>query len=181
MDWSMIFSDASSIVRTVMVGVLAYVTLVMLLRVSGKRTLSKMNAFDFVVTVAIGSTLATILLSSDVALAQGVAAFAVLIGMQFLVAWISVRSSTMSRLVKSEPRLLLHRGRPLRAAMRDERIVDSELHAALRERGIASVENVDELILETDGTFTVIADVGREDTALSDVAGYRADREGLHG
>ena len=89
------------------VGVLAYVALVFLLRISGKRTLSKMNAFDFVVTVALGSTLATILLSKDVPLAEGVLAFALLIALQYVIAWFSVRSRTVSRFVKAEPTLLL--------------------------------------------------------------------------
>ena len=57
-----IFFDGWSVLfRTAVVGVLAYVCLIFFLRISGKRTLSKMNAFDFVVTVALGSTLATIL------------------------------------------------------------------------------------------------------------------------
>ena len=51
----------------------------LLLRVSGKRTLTRMNAFDLVVTVALGPTLATVLLTKSVALADGLAAFALLI------------------------------------------------------------------------------------------------------
>jgi hypothetical protein len=74
------FSGWDGLLRTLVVGVLAYVVLVGFLRLSGKRTLSKMNAFDLVVTVALGSTLATILLSKDVALAEGALAFALLIG-----------------------------------------------------------------------------------------------------
>ncbi|MEZ6111860.1 MAG: hypothetical protein R3C99_12705 [Pirellulaceae bacterium] len=65
------FDNAFSLFRTLVMGVLAYVCLIILLRVSGKRTLSKMNAFDLIVTVALGSTLATVLLSKDVTLAQG--------------------------------------------------------------------------------------------------------------
>ena len=63
------FNGWSVLGRTLLIGVLAYVSLVFMLRVSGKRTLAKMNAFDLVVTVAIGSTLATIVLSRSVALA----------------------------------------------------------------------------------------------------------------
>jgi uncharacterized membrane protein YcaP (DUF421 family) len=74
MNWTMIFDGWGSIARTAIVGVLAYAALVVLLRISGKRTLAKMNAFDLVVTVALGSTLATILLSKEVSLASGVAA-----------------------------------------------------------------------------------------------------------
>ena len=85
----MFFHDWASLGRIVLVGGLTYVALVLLLRISGKRTLSKMNAFDLVVTIAIGSTLATVLLSRDVALAEGVVAFAVLIGFQFVITWLS--------------------------------------------------------------------------------------------
>ena len=74
----MYFNGWESLLRTLVVGVLAYVSLVVFLRISGKRTLSKMNAFDLIVTVALGSTLATVLLSKDVALAEGALAFALL-------------------------------------------------------------------------------------------------------
>ena len=62
----MFFESGSALLRTLIVGSLAYMALVFLLRVSGKRTLSKWNAFDLVVTVAFGSTLATALLSMGV-------------------------------------------------------------------------------------------------------------------
>ena len=64
------FTSWTSIFRTLIIGVLAYVGLILMLRVSGKRTLSKMNAFDLIVTVALGSTLATVLLTKSVALAD---------------------------------------------------------------------------------------------------------------
>src|SRR5688500_12117448 len=134
---SVLFNSWSGIGRTIVAGVLAYLALVVLLRVSGKRTLSKMNAFDLVVTVALGSTLATIVLSKDVALAAGMAAYAVLIAMQFVIAWRSVRSKAVSRLVKSEPRRLVYQGRFLRDAMRRERVVEAEVLAALRNQGVA--------------------------------------------
>ena len=82
----------------------------LLLRVSGKRTLTKMNAFDLVVTVALGSTLATVLLTKSVAQAEGLTAFVLLIFLQFVLTWLSVRSRAVSRLVKSEPTLLVYQG-----------------------------------------------------------------------
>ncbi|MDD4650877.1 MAG: hypothetical protein PHQ34_01485, partial [Methanothrix sp.] len=54
------------------IGVFAYVALVIIVRLSGKRTLSSMNAFDFIVNVAIGSILASTIISRDVSLAEGV-------------------------------------------------------------------------------------------------------------
>lgn len=142
--------------RTVIVGVAAYVVLVVVLRAFAKRTLSKMNAFDLVVTVALGSTLATVLLSRDVPLADGVVAFLVLAGMQRLITESSLRWNAVARLVKSEPRPLVYRGRVLPDALRDERVLESELQAAMRADGIARYEDADLIVLETDGTFTMV-------------------------
>ena len=65
------FDNWESVSRTLIIGVIAYVALIFMLRISGKRTLSQMKEFDFIVTVALGSTLATVLLSKDVTLASG--------------------------------------------------------------------------------------------------------------
>ena len=112
------YANSQSLLRTLVIGVAAYVGLILLLRISGKRTLSKMNAFDFIVTVALGSTLATVLLSKDIALAQGLLAFAVLIGLQFIITWTSVRISFVRKIVTGEPTLLLHRGQQLPKALK---------------------------------------------------------------
>jgi uncharacterized membrane protein YcaP (DUF421 family) len=179
---SMFFQNWGGLFRTILVGLLAYGALVALLRFSGKRTLSKMNAFDLVVTVALGSTLATILLSEDVALAEGVVAFSVLIGMQFAIAWLSVRSRRVSRLVKSEPRVLVLRGLLLANSLREERVVEEEVLAALRQQGIASLAGVEAVILETDGSFSVVHRTeGGDVRALHNVSGYHRDERSENG
>lgn len=150
------FDGWEGIVRVVWVGMAAYLSLIVLLRVSGKRTLTKLNAFDLVVTVALGSTLATVLLSKDVAALEGLAAFLVLIGGQFAISWLSVRSGSMRRLVKSEPQVLLWRGEPLKDAMKQERISLDELESAVRAGGLSSLSDATAVILETDGSLHVL-------------------------
>lgn len=174
MNWTVLFGGWDSILRVLVVGVLAYAAVVVLLRVSGKRTLAKMNAFDLVVTVALGSTLATILLSRDTSLATGVTALTVLIGMQYVVAWLSVRSRFIRRLVRSEPRLLVRNGSMLEGAMKEERVSQGEVVSAIRAEGFAGLEEIDAVILETDGTFSVITS-GTGDAALQPVRGYVLD------
>ena len=173
----MFFDTWTGLARVAVVGALAYAALVVLLRVSGNRTLSKMNAFDLVVTVALGSTLATILLSKDVALAEGVLALALLVGLQFAVTWLSVRSSTVTRLVKSEPTLLLYRGEVLRRQMRRSRVTEEEVRAAVREQGVGSLQGVEAVVLETDGTLSVVEQVReRPSTLVSLLSDTRATR-----
>ena len=170
----MFFDSWMALGRTALVGAIAYMALVLMLRVSGKRTLSKMNAFDFVVTVALGSTLATVLLSSSVSLVRGVLAFAVLIFLQFFITWLSVRSPGFRRLVKAEPTLLLHKGEFLRGAMRRERVTEEEVRAALRAQGVAAVEEVEAVVLETESSFSVVMKPsGESDSALADVSDQR--------
>lgn len=145
----------SVLLRTVLVGTAAYATLVLVLRVTGKRTLAKLNAFDLVVTVALGSTLASVLTAKDVAWAQGATAFALLAVLQYVVTWASVRSERVRRLVRSEPTLLVHRGTPLAGALRAERITSGELEAAVRAQGLSDVRDAEAVILETDGSLSV--------------------------
>lgn len=170
----MFFDGWMILARTVLVGTLAYLSLVLLLRISGKRTLSQMNAFDFIVTVALGSTLATVLLSSSVSLARGVLAFAILIFLQFIITWLSVRSPAVRRLVKAEPTLLLHKGEFLSGAMKQERVTEQEIRAALRAQGVTAVEAVEAVVLETESSFSVVMQAsGESDSALADVSDQR--------
>lgn len=169
----MFFDDWIGLYRTLIIGILAYTALVLSLRVSGKRTLSKWNAFDFIVTVALGSSLATALLSRQVPLAQGVLGFALLIFLQYVVTWLSVRFEAIRRLVKAKPRLLLHQGQFLQEAMKTERVTESEILAALREKGVAQLEQAEAVVLETDGSFSVIREAGHGTrSSLMDVSGF---------
>lgn len=155
MNWTnMFFQNWEGIVRTLIVGALAYTVLILFLRISGKRTLAKLNAFDLVVTVALGSTLSAILLQESVALAEGMTALALLILLQFIVAYTSVRFPAFAKAVRSEPSLLARDGKYCEAAMRRERITHGEALSAVRSAGGRDIEDVAFLILESDGTLS---------------------------
>ncbi|HUG46964.1 MAG TPA: YetF domain-containing protein [Candidatus Limnocylindria bacterium] len=168
LEW--LVADPDRLVKTALLGTLSYAALIAMLRVTGKRTLAQMNAFDFVVTVALGSTLSAILVSPEVSLAQGILALGLLVGLQFVVTFGTVRLGWLGRLIKNEPRMLVYRGRMLDDAMRGERVAPAEVHQALRASGILSIEQVHAVVLETDGTFSVIGDEpAGEPTALGDM------------
>ena len=152
----MLFDSFSGLARVAIVGALAYIGLILFLRISGKRTLSKLNAFDLVVTVALGSTLATTLLSKDVALAEGMLAFVMLIFLQFAITWISVRSKWFRVLVKAHPTELARNGTLIGDAMRAQRITPEEVEAAVRAAGLADLTDTKTVVLETDGTISVV-------------------------
>ncbi|KGF70179.1 membrane protein [Hoeflea sp. BAL378] len=152
----MFFDTWSGLGRILATGLLAYPAVILMLRISGKRTLSKFNAFDFIVTIALGSMLASVIVTGSVPLAEGLLALAMLIGLQYGITWLSVRSDRFQTLIKSNPRLLVHRGIYQDRAMRDERVTRAEIAAALHAQGKAEVSDLS-VILETDGSLNVFA------------------------
>lgn len=153
---SMFFDTAYALMRILVIAPLAYVALVVMLRVSGKRTLSKMNMFDWVVTVALGSMLASIIMTKDNTLLEGILGMGSLIFLQFVITWFSVRSESVSEIVKGEPTLLYHEGQYLETQLKRARVTKSEVKAAVREKGMGSLNDVVSVVLETDGTFSVV-------------------------
>lgn len=161
------FENWVGLLRVLLAGTIAYAALLVLLRVSGKRTLSKMNAFDLVVTVSLGSTLATVVLSREVPLAEGVLALGLLVFLQYAVAWASSRFPWAGRWVKSDPAVVFYRGRFLHDVLRRERVTEGEVVAAIRQQGLASLDDVEAVVLETDASFSALRRTGAGDaTAL---------------
>lgn len=156
--------------NTIILGTIAYAVIIFILRLSGKRTLSKWNSFDFVVTIAFGSILASILLSTKDSFGTGILGFALLVLFQYLLTWIAVRSSWVQKLIKAEPALLLYQGKLKHDVLKRERVAEGEVLAALRGSGVGAIEDADAVVLETDGSFSVIKDLGESTaSALKDV------------
>lgn len=155
-DLDVWFDSWADLGRVLVVGPLAYAVLVVVLRISGARTLSKLNAFDLVVTVALGSTLATILLNASVSLAEGALALVLLVLLQFAVSRSSVRWRGVEALVKSKPVLLYYNGF-LPDPMRGARVTEDEVRQAVRGTGRGSMDDVAAVVLESDGTLSVLS------------------------
>ncbi len=152
----MFFDSWTDLLRIVVVGTLGYFGLLVLLRVSGKRTLSQLNSFDFVVTVAFGAVMARLLLSPDVSLAEGMTAFALLVVLQAVVTWVSVRMPLARKLVKAKPALVFYDGDFLERNMKRERVMAEEVKAIIRSHGFNDIEDVLAVVMETNGKFSVI-------------------------
>ena len=169
----MFFDSTYSIVRVLAVGTLSYIALIAVLRLTGKRTLTQLNAFDLVVTVALGSTLASAITSSDVSLIEGVVSLVLLVMLQYVVTWLSLRIKGFGRLVKAEPKMLYYRGKFQESAMFRERVRRDEILQAVRSRGLASLNDVEAVVLETNGRISVITSSKSAGiSTLENVRGY---------
>ncbi len=158
---------------------IAYVSLLVVLRVAGKRTLSKLTAYGLAVTVAFGSLLATVIVSRSVPLGDGVLAFTTLAALQWVVAWGATRSRTIARVVIARPTLLVCRGRVDDRAVRRQRLRLDDVRAAVRAAGHASVTEVLAVVLETDGSLSVVGAAGASEQtdALDGVEGWTEVRD----
>jgi len=152
----MFFNGTEPLLRVAVCGVCAYAWLVLVLRVSGKRSLAKLNAFDFAITVAFGSALASVLLSKDVSLAAGALGLALLAVLQYVVSKLSLLFPPFRRLVRSEPTLVVENGKVLDKALHHERVTRTDLEAAARTHGLGNFDDAAAIVLETDGSFSVI-------------------------
>jgi uncharacterized membrane protein YcaP (DUF421 family) len=172
------FESWYNVGRTVTLSVVGFVALIALLRVSGKRTLSKLNVFDFVFVVAVGSVFASTIISKDVTLVEGVAALTTLVVIQLILAELAARVPFAERIINGKPTLLLSHGRFIPRALKRERITEEEVRAAIRAKGVTRVEDVDAVVLENDGSLTVAwtSKEPGEKTALVDAKAAVGDK-----
>lgn len=157
---SIFFGGWSGPLRILIVGALSYASLVLLLRLTGKRTLSKLNAFDLVVTVALGSTLSTAILDKNTPLLDGLTAMGLLVALQFVVTWTTVRRPSLRRLIRADPVLLMTGGSLRPDTLRRERITEDEVVQAIRDSGGRTLADADAVFLQSDGSMAVIAREG---------------------
>ncbi len=160
MNPEIFFNGWDKVLRVVVLAAILYPAIVLILRSSGKRPLSKMSGFDLVVMAALGATFSTTILSDKVSLAQGLTLYVMLFLFQFLLSWLSARSKAVHKFVKHSPTLLYRNGEMLQEHLKGQRITEEEVRAAVRSQGYAAMEDVQAVILEGDGNLSVIAKSG---------------------
>ena len=162
--------------RVVLVSAGVYAFLIASHRLAGKRAASQMNNFDWIVTVAMGAITGSTILSESVSLLEGLTAVATLLALQYGVTRATVAWDGFRRTVQAEPRLLYYEGVTMPQALGRERITESEVLHAARDAGHRSLAEVSAVVLEADGTLSVIpapesGDRTQAPPLLSDVRG----------
>ncbi|MCT2265185.1 DUF421 domain-containing protein [Dietzia cinnamea] len=172
------FDNWPDVLRVLLVGAAAYAFLVLVVRVFGKRTLTQLNAFDFVVTVALGSTLATIILSSDVSWTEGAIAMALLVVLQYAVSRLR-RSRAGRAVLTADPTLLVRDGVFLDDQIARHRLTHADIRQTIRSSGVGDLGDVAAVILENDGSMSVITGSSLGDgSVLEDVPGWARQHQG---
>lgn len=157
MDLSYFWTGWSPIWHTLLIGTVGYLTLVILLRGTGPRTMAKMTPLDFVIAVTIGSAFGRVMTAVDVSLAQALVALVLLVVVQWVLATIRSRSHFLRRLLDSPPVLLYYDGQLQRKALHKHRLTEADVHTAARQSGHGSLDDLQAVILHQDGSLGVIA------------------------
>ena len=134
-----------------------YVFLLVLFRISGKRTLAEVTTFDFILLLIISEATQQALLGQDYSITGGAIVIATLVGLDMLMARISSRSAKLQKMLDSVPLVILEEGKMYRDRMDKAGVEESEiLHAARELQGLASLEEIRYAILERSGGITII-------------------------
>jgi uncharacterized membrane protein YcaP (DUF421 family) len=158
-----LFDGWLPVARVVFIAAAGYLSLLVLLRVSGQRTLAQMTAFDFVIAVTIGSAFGRTLTAREVSIVEIIAMFLILIALQWLVAWTHERLGRRSRLLSGIPTLVYNDGQFIRQGMRRHRLTEQDLYSVAREKGLGSLAEAHAIVFEPDGKFAVISPSQRGD------------------
>lgn len=153
------FSSWEPIARIAFIAAASYLTLIILLRVTGARTLARLDPFDVVIIISLGSTFGRVVTAREVAFVEAVTAFVMLIGLQVVFSWLRARYPKVVKVLAPPPALLYYQGHFLRGIMGHERMAEMDLISAVREHGLGSMEEVEAVILESNGRLAVIPKV----------------------
>lgn len=146
----------NDIIQLIFFALVTYVTIIIIIRISGKRTLSKLNAFDFIVTVCLGSIMASTITDSSMPISRGLISFAALVFFQFVISKLMVKSDTAKNIILFEPALLYYEGTFNTKTMNKERISKREIYSIIRQNGFEAIDNIKAVVLETEGSISII-------------------------
>lgn len=133
-----------------------YLVLLLLLRLFGKRELGQMAPFDLVVILLISNAVQNAMVGPDDSLTAGLLAATVLLATNWAISRLAARYRPIGKLVIGEPVLLIHSGEFIQRNMDREKLTQEEVLGAMREHGIAKVEDVDMAWLEVDGAISFV-------------------------
>jgi uncharacterized membrane protein YcaP (DUF421 family) len=137
-------------------GMVVYLALMLLLRISGKRTVGEFTPFDLLVVILVGETAQGALTATDHSITGALIVAATLVALNYLIGFATARSQLIDKLVEGEPVVIVRDGRILDAAMRRNNLPRTDLEEAMRKAQITDPSDIAIAVLETNGEVTVI-------------------------
>lgn len=148
--------DLSQLTTILVKAVGVLFVLIVCIRICGLKSFSKMTSFDFAVTIAIGSILASTIISSSVKLTHGAVAIAVLFSLQYIISYFRRRSKSFNSVLNNSPVLLFKDGEFITKNLEKCDITKSDVIAKFREANAINIEQIQAVVFETTGDISVL-------------------------
>lgn len=178
MDYSWLTTSWTAIIMVLVSAIGIYIAVIFFTRISGLRSFSKMSSFDFAMTVAVGSIIATAVLTKDPPLLQSVIALGALYALQIGIAKLRGISPFIDNLVDNQPILLMKGPQILDKNLKATKVTHDDLRAKLREANVTDYSQIKAVVLETTGDISVLHTVDSslilDDDLLTNVKGWDA-------
>ena len=165
MGKEMILSNWEVLLGTIFIAAMFYLSLIIILRISGKRTFLDINGFSLLIPVIIGPISASTILSSEVSFLNGLVAIITLIILQYIIIKLDTKFKIIGRLFISDPILLYCKGHFLRENMNKARITEGDIEQQVRLKAGTFIENISAAILESNGEISIIENASEEQIA----------------
>jgi uncharacterized membrane protein YcaP (DUF421 family) len=136
-------------------GAIVYGSVILLLRIAGKRQIAQMGMTEFVALLLISNAVQNSMNGGDNSLVGGLILATVLITLSVACAYVTYRWKPVENLIQGRPTLLIHHGRILHDHLAKELLSVSELGHVLRKQGVHSFGEVEEAVLESDGFVSI--------------------------
>lgn len=161
----LIWNGWTPLIQVTLMASVGYLALVLLLRTTGPRTMAKMTPLDFVLAVTLGSAFGRMITAEKSTVSQLVWVLIFLVTLQWVLAWLRSRSAFFRRLLDHPPVVLYEDGRMRDLALRRHRLIDDDVHEAVRGAGKGSLEEVHTVLLLREGSLGVIGREGIGDSS----------------
>ena len=151
-----VFPGAHVLLQIVLRTGMIYLLVLIGVRLSGKREVGQMTPFDLTLLLLLSNSVQNAMTGPDTSLMGGAVAAGTLLILNYLVAEVSGGNRRFRRLIQGQPSLLVHDGKIIEAHLAREHVSVDELHRALREHGINSIDQVALSVLEVDGSISCL-------------------------
>jgi uncharacterized membrane protein YcaP (DUF421 family) len=155
--WTNILHPDISVLEKIVRPIIVYFSLVVLLRLAGKRELAQLNNFDLIVLLTLSNTVQNAIIGSDNSVAGGLIGATSLVLVNYVVVRFFYKHQKLDRLVEGTEELLIANGKIRRHRLKKELITKAELEAAARKQGFGSLEEIESAVLQPGGSFSFVS------------------------
>ncbi|KGX85626.1 YetF domain-containing protein [Pontibacillus marinus] len=135
---------------------IAFITLLLLTRLMGRKEISQLTFFNFVSAIAVGTVAGSLTIDQALSIGNGIYALVGWTAFTIIMGYIDIKSKAARNVIEGQPVIVVKQGQVMENELRKLRLDINELNAKLREKNVFSINEVDYAILETDGKLSVM-------------------------